>query len=85
MVEPLAEFVQLAGESDHVSCRTKPEVFDGHEMVTLPSVAGAMVRVGAPSFCTAEGKGQNPPVIENCPFVNGVEVASGWPIVPLTE
>ena len=43
-----------------------------------------MVKTGAPGICTAEIKLQKPPVKEKLPPVIAA-LASGWPMVPLTE
>lgn len=84
LVEPLGEFVQLAGERMAVCCNTKPGVLGVHEIVAFPGVPGAIVSVGAPVTCTAVGKAQKPPVTEYWPLVIGPP-ASGCPMVPLTE
>ena len=60
-------------------------MFGDQEIVALPGVAGGMGSVGAPETWIAVGKAQKPPVTENCPLVMGTVLASGWPMVPLTE
>src|SRR5262245_56946999 len=81
-VAPLRELVQLAGESDKVSCKTNPGVFGLHEIVAVTGPPGTMVSVGAPGVCTTESKLQKPPVREKLPPL--ITPASGCPIVPLT-
>ena len=85
LVAPLGEFVQLDGESTEVCCNTKPGVAGNHKIVALPGVAGTIVSVGTPMTCIAVGNAQKPPVTEYWPLVMGVVLASGWPMVPLTE
>ena len=84
-VAPLGEFVQLDGESTEVCCNTKPGVFGVQEMVALPGVVETIVSVGAPMTWMDVGNAQKPPVREYWLLVIGVDEASGWPIVPLTE
>ena len=54
-------------------------------MVALPGVVETIVSVGAPMTWMDVGNAQKPPVTEYWPLVIGVDEASGWPIVPLTE
>ena len=53
LVAPLVELVQLGGERDQVSCKTKPGLEGVHEMVANPGEDGMMFSVGAPETCTA--------------------------------
>ena len=82
-VAPLTEFVQpLVRFRD--SCSNQPGVAGVHEIVACAAPERAMLSAGAPVTCTTSGMTQKPPVAENCPFVIGVVLASGWPMVPLT-
>src|SRR5712671_5195627 len=65
-------------------CNAKPVEGDGHETSAVLVGVSLIVNGGAAGVCTANSD-QNPPVSEKLPPVSGCELASGWPMVPLTE
>ena len=65
-------------------CNVKPVEGDGQETSAVLVSVSLIVNKGAPGVWTTNSD-QNPPVSEKLPPVIGCELASGWPMVPLTE
>ena len=67
------------------ACKLKPVEGEGQETITVFVLVILMLKIGAPGVCTAY-KLQKPPVSENCPPAMALlALASGCPMVPLTE
>src|SRR6185436_18394328 len=80
----LVTAIQLVVFSSEFCCNTKPGDGEGQETCAVFVAVSWMGNGGAPGVGTVTSD-QNPPTSENWPPIMACALASGWPMVPLTE
>src|SRR5688572_13100645 len=82
-VTSLVAAIQFVVFSSEFCCNAK-SAEEGQDTSAVFVAVSWMVSSGAPVVCTANSD-QKPPTSEKLPPVIGGTLASGWPMVPLTE